>query len=45
MPLLNAVAFGGDGMAEHAENGSAASDVEDDLVLENVSVLVDGVSV
>lgn len=32
-------------MAEHAENGSAASDIEYDLVLENVSVLIDGVSV
>jgi len=32
-------------MAEHAENGSAAADVENDLVLEDVSVLIDGVSV
>lgn len=29
----------------HAEDGGAASDIEDDLVLEQVRVLVDGVAV
>jgi hypothetical protein len=30
---------------EHAEDGGAAADVEDDLVLEEVGVVVDGVAV
>jgi len=33
------------GVREHAEDGCAASDVEDDLVLEQVPVLVDRVAV
>lgn len=30
---------------EHAEDGSAAADIEDDLVLEEVGVVVDGIAV
>ena len=30
---------------KHAEDGCTASDVQDDLVLENVSILIDGVAV
>lgn len=29
----------------HAENASSASNVEDDLILEDVAVLVDGIAV
>ena len=32
-------------MVSHAQDGGAAADIEDDLVLEEVAVLVDGVAV
>lgn len=32
-------------MRKHAENGCTASNVKDDLVLEKVGVLVDGIAV